>query len=125
MTTPAKPKSTTPPAAQKPATAKSPATRGSAKKIASKTVAKAGTTKTEKPTKKIKPTKVQMVRDSYSMPESDYSKLIELKKKCIVAGVKIKKSELIRAGILSLHKLSDAALLKEVGKIASAKVGSK
>jgi hypothetical protein len=55
------------------------------------------------------------------MPETDYANLIALKKKCMSAGVKIKKSELIRAGLLSLVKLSDAALLKEVAKIAGPK----
>jgi DNA-binding transcriptional regulator YiaG len=121
MTTPAKPKTTTTPIAQKTANAKSTAASASAKKVAGKTVAQASASKTEKPAKKVKPPKVKMVRDSYSMPESDYAKLIELKKKCISAGVKIKKSELMRAGLLSLYKLSDAALLKEVEKVATPK----
>jgi hypothetical protein len=113
MTTPAKPK----PAATLATEQKTVAT----KKVASKTAAKVSPAKTAKPEKKVKPAKVKMVRDSFSMPETDYANLIALKKKCMSAGVKIKKSELIRAGLLSLVKLSDAALLKEVAKIAGPK----
>lgn len=119
MTTPAKPKVTTPPATQKPATSKSTVARSSAKKIAGKTATPASTTKTAKPAKKVKSQKVKMVRDSFTLAESDYAKLIELKKKCVSAGLKIKKSELIRAGLLCLSRLSDAALLKEAEKITT------
>ena len=109
MTTPVKPKVT-----------KSTATANTAapKKIAVKTTTQASAAKTAKPATKVKLPKIKMVRDSYSLTESDYANLIVLKKKCIAAGVKIKKSELIRVGLSCLNKLSDAALLKEAGKIA-------
>jgi hypothetical protein len=122
MTTPAKPTNASTSPAKKRVTSK-PATQiaTGTKKPTNTPAAKIATTKAIKPVKdakKIKPAKVKMVRDSYSMPESDYVTLIDLKKKCVSASVKIKKSELIRLGIQSLAKLSDAALIKEANKLA-------
>ena len=64
-----------------------------------------------------------MIRDSFTMPESDYAKLSELKKKCLEAGVHVKKSELMRAGLLSLSQLADAALLKTIEQVEVIKTG--
>lgn len=127
MTTPAKPKTTTTSTTQKPVRAKPAAIKptvtktstSTSKKVTNTAAAKVTATKAVKPAKKVKPAKVKMVRDSYSMPESDYAKLIELKKKCVSAGAHIKKSELIRLGIQSLAKLSDAALVKEATKLSA------
>jgi len=79
--------------------------------------------KAEKPTKAEKPKKIKMVRDSFTMPESDYAKLAELKKKCLQAGVHVKKGELLRAGLLSLSKLPAAALIKAVEQVEKLKTG--
>ena len=84
---------------------------------------KTKTTKVEKPPKADKPKKIKMVRDSFTMPENDYAQLAELKKKCLQAGVHIKKSELLRAGLLSLSKLPDAALIKAVEQVEKLKTG--
>lgn len=70
-----------------------------------------------------KPRKMKMVRDSFTMPEMDYSQLGELKKKCLRAGVHVKKSELLRAGLLNLAKLPDAALVKAVEAVEKLKTG--
>lgn len=70
-----------------------------------------------------KPRKIKMVRDSFTMPERDYSQLDALKKKCLRAGVHVKKSELLRAGLLSLAKLPDTALIKAVGAVEKLKTG--
>jgi hypothetical protein len=67
--------------------------------------------------------KVKMVRDSYTMPENDYAKLAELKKTCLKAGVHVKKSELLRAGLNSLSKLPTATLLKTVEDLVKIKTG--
>ena len=64
-----------------------------------------------------------MVRDSYTMPENDYAKLAELKKKCLKAGVPVKKSELLRAGLTVLAKLPTTALLKTVKQVEKIKTG--
>jgi hypothetical protein len=75
----------------------------------------------EMPAKKDKPKKVKKVRDSFSMPEADYANLAVLKQKCIDAGVPVKKSDLLRAGLLSLNKLSNASLVAVVKKLQAGK----
>ena len=79
--------------------------------------------KTGKPAKKDKPKKIKMVRDSFTMPESDYALLAELKKKCLQAGLHVKKSELLRAGLISLSKLADSLLIKAVAQVEILKTG--
>ena len=105
-----------PPAKQ---TTKSPARKPAAAPLATKPKA----AKAEKPPKADKPKKIKMVRDSYTMPENDYAQLAELKKKCLQAGVHVKKSELLRAGLLSLSRLPDAALIKAVEQVEKLKTG--
>ena len=86
-------------------------------------IAKTKAAKTEKSAKSDKPKKVKMIRDSFTMPEVDYEQIAELKKKCLQAGVHVKKSELLRAGLLGLSKLSEAALLKAVDQVEKIKTG--
>lgn len=105
-----------PPAKQ---TTKSPARKPAAAPLATKPKAE----KAEKPPKADKPKKIKMVRDSFTMPENDYAQLADLKKKCLQAGVHVKKSELLRAGLLSLSKLPDAALIKAVEQVEKLKTG--
>ena len=64
--------------------------------------------------KHAKPTKIKLVHDSFSMPEGEYALLGQVKKSCSTAGIKLKKSELIRIAIDQLSKMSNA-------KIAAAK----
>ena len=106
----------------KPVAVKAPA--GAAlKEPAQPLAAKAKAGKAEKPTKADKPKKPKMVRDSFTMPENDYAKLAELKKKCLQAGVHVKKGELLRAGLLSLSKLPAAALIRAVEQVEKLKTG--
>ncbi|MFS8979311.1 hypothetical protein PO002_33330 [Cupriavidus necator] len=43
-----------------------------------------------------------MVRDTFTMPKSDYQTIAQLKVRCLEGGVRIKKSEILRAGLLLL-----------------------
>ena len=70
--------------------------------------------KSPKHAKSTKPTKIKLVHDSFSMPEGEYALLGQVKKACSTAGIKLKKSELIRIAIGQLSKMSNA-------KIAAAK----
>jgi hypothetical protein len=79
--------------------------------------------KSEKPPKADKSKKMKMVRDSFTMPENEYAQLAELKRKCLQAGVHIKKGELLRAGVLALSKLPNADLIKAVGDVEKLKTG--
>lgn len=72
----------------------------------------------EKPPKKPK-----VVRDSFTMPEHDYGKLADLKRKCLAGGVQVKKSELLRAGLLALEALSEKRLLSVVAQVEAVKTG--
>lgn len=79
--------------------------------------------KDKKTVKKDKPKKIKMVRDSFTMPEHEYSQIAALKKKCSRAGVPVKKSELLRAGLSHLSGLSDVALMKAVAGVEKLKTG--
>jgi hypothetical protein len=79
--------------------------------------------KTGKLSKADKPKKIKMVRDSFSMPENEYLQFAALKRKCLLAGVHVKKSELLRAGLICLLKLSDSELVNVVGQVEILKTG--
>lgn len=54
--------------------------------------------------------KIKVIRDSFTMPQNDHAKIAELKQLCLKTGMKVKKSELLRAGLHALVKLSAAQL---------------
>ena len=113
---PSAPKSATSAGKQtKKAPGKKPATAVAVKKSKSGTMTK--------PKKDSKAKKVKMVRDSYTMPQIDYAKLAELKKLCLKSGVHVKKSELLRAGLITLGNLPTATLLKTVERLEKIKTG--
>ncbi|WP_250517805.1 hypothetical protein [Caballeronia sp. INDeC2] len=60
--------------------------------------------------------KEKVVRDSFTMPRTDYEKVAALKQKCLEAGVHVNKSELLRAGLLLL----EMALMEELFAVVSA-----
>ena len=99
-----------PAAADKPAAAKQPARV--AKPAASK--------KADKP---VKAKKVKLVRDSFTMPELEYAQIAVLKKRCLDAGISVKKSEILRAAVANLVKLSDTSLLAAVRRLDVIKTG--
>lgn len=122
----------TKPAAKKPATKKSAAKKSAAKKPAStKKVAKAKrpaaaeTAPVSAPVqaKAKRAKKDKVVRDSFTMPKSDYDKIAALKKKCLDAGVSVKKSELLRAGLLMLESASPKRLVAAVSSVEAVKTG--
>jgi hypothetical protein len=73
--------------------------------------------------KLLKPKKPKLVRDSFTIPKLEYLKLEELKHRSVKLGTSIKKSELIRAGILALASMSDANFLKVTKAIPAIKTG--
>ena len=72
-------------------------------------------------TKRVKKEKV--VRDSFTMPRSDYEKIAALKQKCLDAGVSTKKSEILRAGLLLLEAAPLKRLLAAVSAVETVKTG--
>jgi hypothetical protein len=75
----------------------------------------------EQKPKRVKKEKV--VRDSFTMPKSDYEKLAALKQKCLDSGVAVKKSELLRAGLLLLEGVPIAQLLNAISAVETVKTG--
>jgi len=63
------------------------------------------------------------VRDSFTIPKLEYLKLEELKQRSVTLGNAIKKSELIRAGIMALATMSDANFLKATKAVPAIKTG--
>jgi hypothetical protein len=70
-----------------------------------------------------KSSKEKVVRDSFTMPQNDYIKISELKQVCLKAGLQVKKSELLRAGLHALGKLSIAQLKQTIMQMEQIKTG--
>jgi hypothetical protein len=68
--------------------------------------------------------KEKVVRDSFTMPKSDYERIAVLKQKCLDAGVSVKKSELLRAGLLLLDSApTTEGLLAAISAVETVKTG--
>lgn len=67
--------------------------------------------------------KDKVVRDSFTMPQDDYAKITKLKQACLKAGLHVKKSELLRAGLRALDTLTVAQLKQAIGKLDAIKTG--
>jgi hypothetical protein len=67
--------------------------------------------------------KEKVVRDSFTMPKSDYAKIAALKQKCLDAGVHVKKSELLRAGLALLEGVSEKRLAAVLADLETVKTG--
>ncbi len=67
--------------------------------------------------------KVKVVRDSFTMPQADYDLIAELKLKAQTAGLHVKKSELLRAGLQAMAKLTVAQLKRTVAGLEKIKTG--
>jgi hypothetical protein len=70
-----------------------------------------------------KPKKLKLVRDSFTMPGAEYAEIAAIKKRFLMRGVAVKKSEVLRAAVLTLSALKDAALMKAVEQLAPIKAG--
>jgi len=64
-----------------------------------------------------------VIRDSFTMPAADYERIGVLKQRCIGLGVAIKKSELLRAGLVMLENLPDENLARVAAAVESVKTG--
>lgn len=72
---------------------------------------------------KEKTKKDKLVRDSFTMPESEYAALGLVKKACIGAGVEVKKSQLLRIGLLLLSRTDVPSLKTLIANLAPLKAG--
>ena len=107
--------------AARPAASKPVTSRTVASKAAESRPVKAAPVKTER--KKTKADKPKVVRDSFTIPKTEYAQLAELKKRGVKLGLEVKKSELLRAGLLLLSASSDAAFRKAMAQVPTLKTG--
>lgn len=112
-------KTTTVKPAAKPAIAKAAPATSALKTAAPK---KAEKVKTAKPAKEKTP-KLKMERDSFTMPKNEYTQFHVLKERLNKLGQPAKKSELLRAGIMQLSAMTDAALKAALAKVPAIKTG--
>ncbi len=98
----------------KPAAASSTAKIAEAKKTVKE--------KTAKPVKEKTP-KLKMERDSFTMPKTEYAQFQVLKERLNKLAQPAKKSELLRAGIMQLSAMTDAALKAALAKVPAIKTG--
>lgn len=72
---------------------------------------------------KTNPKKVKLVRDSFSLPKAEYASIDALKKRAMTMGMSVKKSELLRAGLMWLNGASDSALKAALTAVPTLKTG--
>ncbi len=106
-----------PKAAAKPA-AKKPAPKAPAPMAAKPVMVKAPPAPAKPPKLKAK-----LVRDSFTMPQSDFGLIAVLKERALGFKRPTKKSELLRAGLQSLAGLNDASLQAALNALAPLKPG--
>lgn len=79
--------------------------------------------KKETVTPVTKDKKVKVVRDSFTIPKNEFVQLAEMKKKALGLGMDIKKSELLRAGLMLLSATTDTAFKKALSNVPTLKTG--
>lgn len=109
-------------AAKKPA-ARSSATRKPAAKAAPAKATLPPAPKADKGDKADKARKPKLVRDSFTIPKSEYTVLEALKLRAANLGRPAKKSEVLRAGVMALAAMGDAAFLASVTGVPAIKTG--
>ena len=74
-------------------------------------------------TRSDKPRKTKLVRDSFTIPKTEYAVIEALKERAAKAGRPAKKSEVLRAGVKALAVMGDAAFLAALGAVPAIKTG--
>ncbi|MBC3929260.1 hypothetical protein [Undibacterium sp. CY21W] len=67
--------------------------------------------------------KPKLVRDSFTMPEAEYAVLGQVKKACLKAGIEVKKSQLLRIGLVLLNNTDIPNLRKLINDLSPLKAG--
>jgi DNA-binding transcriptional regulator YiaG len=110
-------------APQKAATSKTAAAPKKVAPTAPQTVKPSSQPAATKVEKKAKPEKVKVVRDSFTIPKTEYARIADMKKRALGLGTEVKKSELIRAGLALLAGCSDVAFGKALAQVPTLKTG--
>jgi hypothetical protein len=99
--------------AKETATKKTPATAKKAVKATSKPATK----------KPRKAPKIKVVRDSFTMPQNEYEEIAKIKDAFRKAGLPVKKSEVLRAGLKALGELNMAQMKRILAGLEKVKTG--
>ena len=67
--------------------------------------------------------KPKLVRDSFTIPKAEFAAIDTLKDRAIALGTSVKKSELLRAGLMALQGLNDAAFKAVLAAVPTLKTG--
>jgi len=67
--------------------------------------------------------KPKLVRDSFTIPKNEFAAIESLKTRAIGLGTSVKKSELLRAGLMVLQALNDADFKTAVAAVPTLKTG--
>ena len=73
--------------------------------------------------KAAKEKKVKVVRDSFTIPKTEFNQIGDTKTRAMKMEVDVKKSEIIRAGLMLLQGLSDANFKKALAAVPTIKTG--
>lgn len=77
-------------------------------------------TKTPAPEKEKK---AKLVRDSFTMPKNEYAAIEALKERALQMAIAIKKSELLRAGLMALSAMDDQTYKAALAAVPTLKTG--
>lgn len=120
----AKPKPAAAKPLARPVAVKAPKPLAKAVKPAAKPAEKpAADAKAAKDPKALKKPKLKVVRDSFTMPHSEYLKIAEIKAIGLKAGLQVKKSEVLRAGVIALCAMDEAQLKQALSGLDKIKTG--
>ena len=73
--------------------------------------------------KSNKEKKAKVIRDSFSIPKNEFAQIAEIKKRALNLGIEVKKSELLRAGLLLISGLNDSQFKQAVAAVPTLKTG--
>jgi hypothetical protein len=72
---------------------------------------------------KDKNKKAKLVRDSFTMPDTEYKALADVKRDCLKSGFEVKKSELLRVGVALVRQMEIDKLKSVLSTLPSLKTG--
>jgi hypothetical protein len=67
--------------------------------------------------------KQKVIRDSFTLPASDYELINAIKQRCLNSAINVTKSEVIRAGLHALREMSDEQLSEMMESLEKVKTG--
>jgi len=67
--------------------------------------------------------KQKVIRDSFTLPASDYELINNIKQRCLNSAINVTKSEVIRAGLHALQEMPDAQLSEMMESLEKVKTG--